>query len=240
MKRVLALMGAVFLTTPAYAQQSSWLWWGTSQNTSVPVSASNPLPVTGGGVATSLVVGTTAITGGTTLGLLYDNAGVLGNLATGNSGVLVTDGSGNPSISTTLPTGLAATSLNLTTPVLGVATGTSLALGSPTGGSIANSVNVAGGFYVNNVLQSSAVGANPTATAGAAAINGSAATFMRSDAAPAVAVMTATTAGLVPTPPNNTTTFLRGDGTFASAGAPLPKQVTAATTTVIMISYGGL
>lgn len=30
------------------------------------------------------------------------------------------------------------------------------------------------------------------------------------------ATMTATTGGLVPTPPNNTTTFLRGDGTFAA------------------------
>jgi len=32
----------------------------------------------------------------------------------------------------------------------------------------------------------------------------------------AVPVMTATVGGGVPTPPNNTTTFLRGDGTFAS------------------------
>ncbi len=153
MKRIAAFVAALCLALPAYAQQSSWLWWGATNP--VPVSAANPLPVTGAGApATSLTVGTTTIVGGTTLGLLYDNAGVLGNLATGNSGVLVTDGSGNPSISTTLPTGLAATSLNLTTPLLGVATGTSLALGSPTGGSIANSVNVAGGFYVNNVLLS--------------------------------------------------------------------------------------
>jgi len=32
----------------------------------------------------------------------------------------------------------------------------------------------------------------------------------------AVPVMTATTGGAVPTPPNNTTTFLRGDGTYAT------------------------
>lgn len=30
--------------------------------------------------------------------------------------------------------------------------------------------------------------------------------------------MSATVGGAVPTPPNNTTTFLRGDGTFASSG----------------------
>jgi len=70
------------------------------------------------------------------------------------------------------------------------------------------------------------VGANPTASAGAVAINGAAATFMRSDGAPAVAVMNATTAGLVPTPPNNTTTFLRGDATFA-----VPPGSTAANPT---------
>jgi len=57
--------------------------------------------------AGSITPGTTAISSGTTKGLLYDNAGLLGNLATLNSGVLVTDGSGNPSIATTLPSGLA-------------------------------------------------------------------------------------------------------------------------------------
>jgi len=49
-----------------------------------------------------LVVGTTPITGGTTKGLLYNNAGILGNLTTLNSGVLVTDSSGGAAISQTL------------------------------------------------------------------------------------------------------------------------------------------
>lgn len=41
-----------------------------------------------------------------------------------------------------------------------------------------------------------------------------------------VPTMTATTGGLVPTPPNNTTTFLRGDGTFAAptGGSGLTQQ----------------
>lgn len=42
----------------------------------------------------------------------------------------------------------------------------------------------------------SAVGANPTATAGIAAVNGSAATFMRSDGAPAVVAATTSVAGI--------------------------------------------
>ena len=40
--------------------------------------------------ATAITVGTTTIGSGTDKGLLYDNAGTLGNLATANSGVLVT------------------------------------------------------------------------------------------------------------------------------------------------------
>src|SRR5579863_4205754 len=72
------------------------------------------------------------------------------------------------------------------------------------------------------------VGANPTATAGAVAINGTATTFMRSDGAPAVAVVTANSAGLVPLPPDNTTTFLRGDATFAAPpAAPVGANPTA-------------
>ena len=61
-----------------------------------------------------------------------------------------------------------------------------------------------------------AAAANPSATSTGAAINGSASTFMRSDAAFAIATATASVGGLVPTPPNNTTTFLRGDMTYAA------------------------
>ncbi len=57
--------------------------------------------------ASSVTPGTTTVTSGTSNGLLYDNAGTLGNLATTNNGVLVTSGGGVPSVSTTLPSGLA-------------------------------------------------------------------------------------------------------------------------------------
>lgn len=60
------------------------------------------------------------------------------------------------------------------------------------------------------------LGANPTASAGVAAVNGSASTFMRSDGAPAIPAMTATVAGLVPTPPNDAAKFLNGQGAFTS------------------------
>ena len=46
-------------------------------------------------------------------------------------------------------------------------------------------------------------------------------------------VMTATQSGAVPTPPNNTTTFLRGDGTFATPpGGGGSVTITAATVTI--------
>jgi hypothetical protein len=64
-----------------------------------------PTCVVGSGGA--LAVGTTTISSGTTNGLLYDNAGILGNLATANNGVLITSGAGAPSISSTLPSSLA-------------------------------------------------------------------------------------------------------------------------------------
>lgn len=54
-----------------------------------------------------LVIGSTNLVGGATNGLLYNNGGLIGNLATGNNGVLVTDGSGAASISSTLPTAVA-------------------------------------------------------------------------------------------------------------------------------------
>lgn len=100
-----AFIPALFLSQEARAQ-AIVLPCVPSGNSCIPVSAANPLPTTGGGGGSGLTVGTTTITLGTTNQLLYDNAGVLGEVATGNSGVLVTSAGGVPSISTTLPSGL--------------------------------------------------------------------------------------------------------------------------------------
>ena len=65
------------------------------------------ITVTVGGVisaaASPLTINTSTISGGTPNGLLYDNAGTVGNLATIASGVLVTSAGSVPSISGTLP-----------------------------------------------------------------------------------------------------------------------------------------
>jgi hypothetical protein len=75
-----------------------------------------------GGSATAVTVGTTTVGSGTTQQILFDNAGVLGEITKGASSVLVSNGSSVPSWSTTLPSGLAATNLTLTTPALGTPT----------------------------------------------------------------------------------------------------------------------
>lgn len=84
--------------------------------------------------ATAITIGTTTITSGNTNTILFQNgaspAGTIGEIATANNSVLSTNGSGVPSLSTTLPSGIAATNMALTTPAIGVATGTSLALTS--------------------------------------------------------------------------------------------------------------
>lgn len=60
-------------------------------------------------------------------------------------------------------------------------------LGSPTGGSKGTGTLNATALYVNNVaVGAGASGANPTGTIGLTAVNGAAATFLRSDGAPAL------------------------------------------------------
>lgn len=74
--------------------------------------------------ATDITVGTTTVTGGTSGRVLYDNAGTLGEMTN--------TGSGTVNVLQTAP--------SLITPVLGVATGTSLALGGATLGTNALAV----------------------------------------------------------------------------------------------------
>jgi hypothetical protein len=141
MKKLLLALALFLAPTVAFAQCngsfSANKVCGTSNTGGLPGQQSATVTVNGvsctlGGSCTvstsaaSITVGTTTIASGTPNGLLYDNAGVLGNLSTANNGVLVTSNSGVASISTTLPSGLAAINMSLVTPTLGVATATSL------------------------------------------------------------------------------------------------------------------
>ena len=107
--------------------------------------------------AGSLQPTVTMITGGTPNGLLYDNAGVLGNLATANSGVLVTSSGGVPSISTTLPSGLSADSFTVTTAFT--------ATGLVTNGDLANAATTVNG-------QTCTLGSTCTVAAAAGTLTG--------------------------------------------------------------------
>jgi hypothetical protein len=66
------------------------------------------------GAGGGLTVGTSTITSGVTQQLLYDNAGVLGEVTKANSSVLISSGAGVPSWATTLPAGLMLPSLIVT------------------------------------------------------------------------------------------------------------------------------
>lgn len=97
-----------------------------------PTVTVNSVPCTLGSscsisAAASLVVGSSTVSSGTANQLLYDNAGVLGEVTKGNSCLYGTSGAGVPSCLTTLPTNLIAgswTASNLT--VTGSLTATGL------------------------------------------------------------------------------------------------------------------
>src|ERR1700731_917076 len=136
--------GTVTITpTSSTIGGSSSLALAKGQSVQIVSDASGNYQIIGlSATGTTLAVGASVITGGTSNGLLYNNAGLLGNLATGNNGVLITSGAGIPSVSSTLPSGIAATNMVLTTPTLGVASGTSLALGGASIGT--NTLSLAG------------------------------------------------------------------------------------------------
>jgi hypothetical protein len=69
---------------------------------------------------------------------------------------------------------------------LDINTNSGMTTPSVTGGNKGSHTLNAGGLFVNGTAVSTAVGANPTASLGLTAVNGSAATFMRSDGAPAL------------------------------------------------------
>ena len=98
------------------------------------------------GGMTSVTVGSTQIAGGTSGRVLYDNAGVLGEMTNTGTGTV----------------NVLQTSPALITPALGIATGTSLALGGATIGS--NALAVTGTAAISGgatILGSTAIGSAP-------------------------------------------------------------------------------
>lgn len=101
----LGFSGTTLLCTTATASQ---IGCARPDNTTITIAGGVLTAV--GSVATSVQVGVTTITSGTGGRVLYDNAGVLGEMTTTGSGTVLA----------------LATSPSLTTPILGVATATSI------------------------------------------------------------------------------------------------------------------
>ena len=121
-------VGTVTITpTTSNIDGSSTLALTTNQGVVLISDGTNYTTMRGiGGGASGLTVGTTTITSGTSTRILYDNAGTLGEYTISGTGTVVAMAAG--------PT--------FTTPTLGVAAGTSLALGGATIGS--DALGVAG------------------------------------------------------------------------------------------------
>ena len=117
-----AINGCVYLSSPPTLTNGQTSPFQCDVNGKLLTSSS------GGG--SGITIGTTTITSGTTGRVLYDNVGVVGELATTGSGSVVL-----------------ATSPTLVTPTLGVATGTSLAL---SGGLVVGTTTI--GSPISNAL----------------------------------------------------------------------------------------
>lgn len=183
----------------------------------------------------SLVVGSTAISSGTTTRILYDNAGILGEYTISGSGTVVA----------------MATSPVFTTPTLGVAGGTSLALNSCTIGS--NGFCVTGTAAISSTL-TSAAHTITSAASGALTVglNGATNPALQIDASTAssatgLKVKSAAAAGglalsVITSGTNeNLTIDAAGSGTITVAGTSTGAiTLTRATTISAALTYGGV
>lgn len=155
MRRLLFTLLLALSAAPAFAQlPGDSINAGTTPITNVPsgnclkvISGILQSAACGGGTATDILVGTTTVTGGTTTRVLFDNAGVLGEY--------VISGTGSVAM-TTSPT--------FVTPTLGVAAGTSLALGGATIGT--DALGVTGNMTLTGigVVSSNSASAGLTVT----------------------------------------------------------------------------
>ena len=133
MKKLLTIITVLFLAFPAHAQIVAEPCLNSTSNgvtVCLPISASNPLPITGGGGSSTLSIGTTTISGGTNTYIEYNNNGVLGEYSvtgTGTAAVLST--------SPTFTTGLTAPLV-----IGGTAAGSTLTLESTSGSGTTDSI----------------------------------------------------------------------------------------------------
>lgn len=201
----------------------------TSGATAVPYAVL--IGAAGGGI----IINTTAITGGTIGNVLYHKtADVVGELTTSGSGTVL----------------VLATGASLVTPVLGAATATSINKVALTAPASSATLTIADGKTLTASNSITLAGTDsttmtfPTTTATVARTDAAQTftgiqTFNTAIASGSVAAMTATVGGGVPTPPNDATKYLNGQGAFtvpAGGGGGL----TIGTTTITSGTDGRL
>lgn len=145
----------------------------TSGNSSSNISLTTGLPNgSGNSGAISLLTGST--TSGTAGNISISTGSSNSGGTSGSISLIASHNSGGTDGSITLASHGATT----------ITSGAGIQVGAPTGGDCGVGCLNSQSLRINNVAVSTATGANPTGTVGLTTVNGSASTFMRSDAAP--------------------------------------------------------
>lgn len=188
--------------------------------------------ITGATITTSTVNGVTLTTGGGTTTFLNAN-GAYSTPA--GSGTVTSVASADSSITVTNPT----TTVDLAVVKAPIWSTARLLAGNSVNGSA--NVAFANKFIVQGTTDAGLSGAQFLGALTTGIVKNTTTTGVLSIAVNSdLPVMTATVGGAVPTPPNNTTTFLRGDGTFATpaGGGTVTNTGGSLTANAVMLGAG--
>ena len=218
---------------------------GFVANTTIPVGlpSADILVGNAGGVATPVALSgdaTLANTGALTLASVIAAAGPVGDAA--HTPVLTYDAKGRLTVVTNTAIAIAAGAVSGLASVATSGSASDLGSGTLPDARLSNTITAAGPIgdathvaaitydahgrltTVSSIAITQPVGANPTATAGPTAVNGSASTFMRSDGAPAVQKASSSQFGIVEV---DGTTITATAGVITAVGSVVGANPTA-------------